>query len=136
MAQVAKRSLTMNEPYPRRDMHCLPILFPITFPVTCPQQSQVTIKQRHWHLFLSFISIKFESDLFHEHINSYLKPSWHMRKYQSNRTSEKSTSMRSSNNFYNINIFLVVISWVEKRTYLQNKNAYITYGQTLYMVYS
>ena len=136
MAQVPKGSLIANESYPRRAMHCLPILIPITFPVTYPQESQVIIKQRHWHLFLSFISIKFESDLFYEHINSYVKPSWHMRKYQSNRTSEKSTSMKSSNNFYNINIFLVVISWVEKRTYLQKKNAYIAYGQTLYMVYS
>ena len=44
-----------------------------------------------------------------------------MRRYQSSRTSEKLTSMGSSNNFYNINICFAVISWIEKRTYLQKK---------------
>ena len=102
-------------------MHHLPVIFPITFPVTCPQQSQVKIKQRHWHLFLYFISIKFESNLFHEHINSYLNPSRHVRRYQSCRISEKYTLMRSPNNFYNINIFLVVTAWVKKKHICKRK---------------
>ena len=38
-----------------------------------------------------------------------------MRMYQSSGTSEKLTSLRSSNNFYNINICLVVIPWIEKK---------------------
>ena len=84
---------------------------------------------------LAFIFI-FIFDLFQEHINSYLKSSFH-EKVSIKKDIRKIDLNDVLKQFLQYQYFIAMISWIEKRTYLQNENQYTTlYVQTLYMVYS